>query len=406
MKEPARSLVYLAALRSVRSVAAGILFIVFLYMVKNVLHASMFELGIMYATAGAATAGLSIVVGYMADLLGRKSSLYISSLLLVLTPAVMLYRFNYATAFAAAILGGISATGAMGAGGVGGVVGPVQNAIIADLSEGTSRTKLISYMFFIGSITASAGTLLGGLFSYREELALATAISAASMLLIVPMRLPDVRARGLGMRSRVNALKFSATGMLNGLTNGLTVPFIAPIFAYIYGAPRLLVSEVTTVASLLATASMLLAPTLERRLGFLKSIYITRGLTIPIMLLFPFVGNLWAAVGLYLAYPLLRVIAIPVQQSFLLELTPAEERGRVSGYNQGSRLLLSSIGTYLGSPFFNDPTEYLGGLPLYAVPFIAYSIAMGVNIYMYKAFFSKDEARIARRGAAGAGLEA
>ena len=71
-----QSLTYLAAMRTVRSVAAGIIYVVFTYLAKEVLHISMFELGIIYATAGAATAALSVVYdaqlehGYVEDLLG------------------------------------------------------------------------------------------------------------------------------------------------------------------------------------------------------------------------------------------------------------------------------------------------------------------------------------------------
>ncbi|MGC9072200.1 MAG: MFS transporter [Acidilobus sp.] len=393
--ERVRSLAYLAALRGVRSVSAGIIFVVFPYIAKEVLHLSLFSLGIIYATAGAATAALSIVVGYMADLLGRKSSLYVASALLVLTPLVMLVRMSVMTALASAILGGISATGAMGAGGVGGVVGPVQNVIVADLSEGTGRTRVISLISFMGSVAAAAGTLIGGYLGYRDELAISSLIAAGAMALIPPIRLPGVRARSMSMRSTRNALKFSVTGLMNGLTNGLTVPFIVPIFIYVYHAPRSLTSDVVTAASLLATSSMLAAPWLERRLGFLRSITITRALTIPIMLAFPFAGSFWAAAALYLTYPMLRVIAIPVQQSFLLELTPAEERGRVSGYNQGSRLLFSSVGTFAASPFFD--TGSAPAVPMYSIPFLIYAGLMGLNVYMYWRFFSADEARLASR---------
>lgn len=398
-----QSLIYLAAMRTVRSVAAGIIYVVFTYLAKEVLHISMFELGIIYATAGAATAALSVVVGYMTDLIGRKASLYISSALLVLTPLVLLVHLSLATAFAAAILGGISATGAMGAGGVGGVVGPVQNTIIADLTKDLGRTRVISLLWFIGSLAAAGGTLLGGYFSYWDELVMATVIAAAAMLLIPPTKLPDVRARGLSMRSASNAFKFSMTGLMNGLTSGLTTPFILPIFAYIYHAPRALASDVVAAASLVATFSMLAAPELERRMGFLRSITVTRALTIPIMLAFPFAGSFWVAAALYLLYPMFRVIAIPVQQSFLLELTPPEERGRVSGLNQGSRLLFSSVGTYAASPFFLDVSEAgsvaseAGPVPMYAVPFFLYAALMAANIYMYWRFFAKDEARLAAR---------
>ena len=393
-----RSLAYLAALRAVRSVSAGIIFVVFPYIAKDVLHLSIFTLGIIYATAGAFTAGLSVVVGYMADLLGRKRSLYVASALLVVTPLVLLIKVTTLTAFLSAMLGGISATGAMGAGGVGGVVGPVQNAILADLSEGRRRTRLISLLSFLGSVTAAGGTLIGGYLSYRAELILAALIAAASMALIPPMRLPEVRASSLSLRSARNAMKFSVTGLMNGLTNGLTVPFIIPIFAYIYHAPRSLTSDVVTAASLLATFSMLVAPELERRLGFLRSIIITRALTIPLMLAFPFAGSFWVAAALYLAYPMLRVIAIPVQQSFLLELTPPDERGRVSGFNQGSRLLFSSVGTF-SSSFFFDAGAGSPVPPMYAAPFMLYAVLTGLNVYLYWAFFSKEEAALSSRRA-------
>ena len=394
-----RSLIYLTAMRSVRSVAAGIVFVVFPYMAKELLGLSMAYLGIIYATAGLATAGFSIAFGYLADLLGRKLSLLISSLLLTLSSLVMLVKFDLATAFLAAVLGGISATGAMGAGGVGGTVAPVQNAIIADITTSTARTRTISLLFFLGSLTAAAGTLLGGLLPYRLELALATIISGAALVLLAPMKLPDVRARSLSMRSRANAFKFSVTGMLNGLTNGLVIPYILPIFIYVYHAPRPLAADVVTAASVIATFSMLAAPALERKMGFVRSITVTRALTIPLMAAFPFVGSFWAAAALYLLYPAFRVIAIPVQQSLLLELTPPEERGRVSGYNQGSRLALSSAATYAAAPAFDPSSGYIWA------PFAAYGILMAVNIYLYWKFFAAEEAK-RRRAARGGGLAA
>lgn len=399
------ALTLLGVMRAVRSVSAGIIFVVFPYIAKELLGLSLFQLVVIYAAAGAATAALSVVVGYMTDLIGRKASLAISSLLLVLTPLMLLVRVSYITAVIAAILGGISATGAMGAGGVGGVVGPVQSTIIADLSEGLQRTRLLSLMFFVSTITAAAGTLIGGYLNYRDELVLAMAIAVASMALLPFMRLPRVRASKALMSPRAisNAFKFSVTGMLNGLSSGLVTPFIIPIFVYVYRAPRPLVSDVTTVASLIATFSMLAAPYLEQRLGFIRSITITRGITIPIMLAFPFVGSFWAAAALFLAYPAFRVIAIPSQQSLMLELTSPEERGRVSGFNQGSRLALSSAATAAATPAFDTST-----LGLLWAPFAMYAVVMALNIYLYWRFFSGEEARrrVPRAGEAGLGLEA
>jgi hypothetical protein len=67
-----------------------------------------------------------VLLGYAADLWGRRNSLYVASALMVASSLILLVRIDVYTAVAAAILGGISATGTMGAGGVGGAVAPVQ----------------------------------------------------------------------------------------------------------------------------------------------------------------------------------------------------------------------------------------------------------------------------------------
>ncbi|HEU16360.1 MAG TPA: MFS transporter, partial [Nitrososphaeria archaeon] len=108
-----RPLMVLAGMRVTRSLAAGIIYIIYPYIALKDLGLPARELGIIYAAAALATALLSILVGYAADLMGRRTSLYMASSLMVTSSLLLLLRIDIYTAVAAAILGGISATGTM-----------------------------------------------------------------------------------------------------------------------------------------------------------------------------------------------------------------------------------------------------------------------------------------------------
>ena len=69
----------------------------------------------------------------------------------------------------------------------------------------------------------------------------------------------------------------------------------------------------------------------------------------------------------------------------MVSMAPPEERGRVTGFNQGFRLAFASLGTLVASPFI--------GPGLLWVPFIAYSAIMSVNVALYRRFFGDWEDR-------------
>ncbi|MGC9116616.1 MAG: MFS transporter [Conexivisphaera sp.] len=376
-----RPLAILALMRVVRSVAAGIIYIVYPYIAIKELGLPLGELGIIYAGAAIATAALSVVLGYAADLWGRRSSLYAASSLMVISSLLLLLRIDLYTAVAAAILGGISATGSMGAGGVGGAVAPVQTAVLADLTSREERTRYVTLLNFASTLASTAGLLIGGLMSYAAGLATATALGAAALLLIAALDVPGVRARSARMsrEGARTAAKFSVTGMLNGLSSGLVTPFLIPVFIMLYDVPRSSMGFYSFLSSLIAVFAMLSAPALESRLGFVRSISITRGITVVLMAAFPFARSLYASLAIYLAYPALRVVAIPVQTSGMVSMVPPEERGRTAGLNQGFRLGFASVGTLISAPFMDPGVLW--------VPFVAYSAVMSVNVALYRRFF-------------------
>ncbi len=77
-----RQLLLLILFRLARSLAAGIIILVFPYYVLQSLHYGAFMLGLLYTAATLATAGFALLFGFLTDLWGRKGTLVLSGALL------------------------------------------------------------------------------------------------------------------------------------------------------------------------------------------------------------------------------------------------------------------------------------------------------------------------------------
>ena len=398
--EPERSdwasLSLLSVLRVLRSVAAGFINLMFPYFVVVQLYAKAPEgyltLGYIYVAATLASASLGFLMGYAADMLGRKSTFLIALAMLPVSTALLLVSQALPVIYLAAALGGYSATGSLAGGGVGGVAAPIQSALITDLTTRRDRTTLFGLLAFLSGIAAAFGALGAGFIGTDETLVIATVLGSASFILGLFIRDRTEPTRGQRMRTAMTIGKFSLTGILNGVSQGLVTPFLIPFFILVYGVPKDAMGIWATVAGIIASFSLLLAPLIERLLGFLGSIYATRGGTILVALALPLVRLLPVSLALYCAFPSLRVMAVPVQQSAMMDLVSSGERGRALGINQAFRLSFSAIGTGFTGYEFNVSSIY--------VPFIVYAAAMGGNLLLYRLFFHDYQSPQKRRRAA------
>ncbi len=377
----------LTVLRVFRSVAAGFINLMFPYFVLVEMYhrdpAGDLVLGSIYVAATLASAGLGFLMGWSADTVGRKTTFLIALAMLPASTALLLLSQSLPVVYLAAAIGGYSATGSLAGGGVGGVAAPIQSALITDLSARRDRTFLFGALAFISGIAAAGGVAAAGFLTTYQVLVVGTVLGTISLVLGLFLRDRTEPARGQRIRTAVTIGKFSLTGMLNGLSQGLVTPFLIPFFIIVYGVPRDTMGIWAFVSGLVAAGSLLLAPWLERLLGFLGSIYITRGGTILIALAFPFVQLLPVSLGLYCIFPSLRVMAVPVQQSAMMDLVSEGERGRALGINQALRLGLSAAGTGFTGYEFNADILY--------VPFFVYAVVMAGNLLLYHRFFKGYE---------------
>jgi MFS family permease len=366
--------------RLTRSLSAGLIAVAFPYYILTDLHYSAFMLGMLYTAATLATAGLALLFGYLADVQGRKLTLLLVGILLPLGAVLAFWSGHLAFLFAAAMLGGFSATGARASGGAGGAGQPVQNAAIAGLTTVANRTRYFSSFTFLSGLFGAGGMLLAKLLGGPDAFLAAAVISAVGVLFILPMKLP---ARPSGQRPRMQSWKvigkFSITGAVNGFSQGLILPFLIPFFVIVYHVPRPRMALYGFVAEILSAAALLIAPYIERELGFVKGVAITRSAGAALLLLLPLTHSLPLALAVYLLTPALRVVAIPAQQTALSAMVHEKDVGRAFGISQVSRLTTSSAATAF--------TGYAFSVDEIATPFYAYAAAIAFSLMLYFQFF-------------------
>ncbi len=380
-----REITVLSISRVARSIAAGMISVAFPYYILTTLKYGAFVIGMIYVSATIATAVLGLFFGMLTDLWGRKGSLIIASLLLPVSSIMVYLSGSLWVIFPAAMLGGYSATGSLAGGGVGGVVAPIQNAVLTGLTSEKDRTKYFSFLTFLSGVTAAVGSLLSRLLDVREIFAAATLVSVLGVLVLVVLRAPAHRGKINRLNARLTIGKFTLTGMLNGFSQGLVVPFLIPFFVLVYHLPKSEMAVYAFVGGLLGSLSLLAAPFLEKRLGFVKSIIWTRGLGALLFIAFPIVRLLPVSIIIYVIGPSLRVMALPIQQSEMTKRVDDDEIGRALGINQVARLASSSTGTGLSG--------FLMDTPAFGVPFWTYGLIMAINLYLYVRFFGSRSAR-------------
>lgn len=381
-----RSLTFLAALRVLRSVSAGMINVAFPFLVLEELHLGYVLLGVMYASATLATAVLGLGIGIAADLVGRRITFVVALALLPLSAVLVVVSTSIPSLFLAAVIGGISATGSLPGGGVGGAAQPIQSILTTELTSRKDRTRFYSLLAFISGIASAAGAYLGGFGTIQEVFAVAAALGAASVLLTPMVRMGKSVRRSLALKSGAAIGKFSLTGMLNGLSQGLVTPYLIPFFIALYSVTRQEMNVYAGVSGLIASFALLLAPRIERRLGFLKGITATRSASVVLSIVMPLVRLFPVSLFIYLLLPATRVMALPIQQAAMMDMVAEDERGAAFGINQTARLALSAGGTYFSGFEFGS----LEADPMVIdYPFALYGAVLAANLCLYWWFFRR-----------------
>ncbi len=371
------------------------------------------DLGWLFVAVALASAALSSMVGLFADRIGRKPFLIALPLCAGLAALMFALTRNVPLLFAFAALGSFG----RGAGAGGGAIGPYQpaeQALIADSTPARVRNSVFGRMAFFSSLGALVGggplaTLpdllpylrLGGadgLAGYRVAFIVMAVLAVIAALLVVPIADTHPRARPRPERqtatgrsaswnplSRISVTSWPIlkrlwmTNSVNGLAVGFFGPFITYWFFRRYGAGPAAIGALYTLVNLAALASNLYAPRVAARLGLVRAIF--WGRAVQAMLIIPMVlaPTLWLAGAIYLLRMQAQRIALPLRQSYVMAVVPAEERGTVAG--------LSNLPTQVTSALTPGLAGYLFANVSLALPFEFGAALQGLNALLFYIFF-------------------
>lgn len=390
-RKAVRNLVFIYISRALRSFAAGFLTIaVSLYLFNN-LRLSTFLIGGIFTSGALATPILSLFLGRLGNIYGRKKVLLLDLATLPVSIIIILSTSNYILLMLASVLGGFGIAGGLVGGGVGASAAPLITPLIAENTNDKNRTLAYSLNNLISTFSGAAGVLMVSVFEFQELFLIGLIITLLSVFAIIPVtesyvprkqKANDSKKVQLGQNDNKKYIKvFAITGVLNGFGQGAITPYYPIIFNTFFGMSKSQIGYLFSLGGILSGVAFIFTQYFTDKFGFLKFINLTRSISATLVLLLPFSPNYLFASFLYLLLTPLRAVSLPAQTSLMMKLISEEDRSTASGVNQAARLVASASGTMITG-------SLLGSFPLF-VPFLIAAFSTYGNVLVYIKFFGK-----------------
>ncbi len=358
-------------------------------------------LGLLISVPSLMALVVALFAGYISDLIGRKQSFVLGSLISTLAQGGMLLWPTR---------GMLLLTGALR--GVGNSIFGVATApFLMEHSTESERTHLFSFSSGIATMSSFLGNFVGGslplffsgVLDVRPTSSTAYAWSLGLTLLLnlvalIPLLRLRVEEKTLAQNpldpfrtlweSRGPMARLLLPSLIISLGAGMLIPFMNVFFRFRYQLPDDVIGNLFGFGSLGMGAAILLAPVLAERWGKPKTVVITQGLSIPFMIVLGFIPSVFLAQVAFLARMALMNLSGPVYNTMVMEEADESSRGVAASLYS----MIWSSGRAI-SPAISGPIQKLYGFdPVFIITIVAY----GVSVYMVYRWFvrgSSDSVR-------------
>jgi MFS family permease len=339
--------------------------------------------GLVLGVEGLSMAVLAIPFGVLSDRKGRKWLLILGSLGAV--PVFFVFALTSETV-PMVVAGGLSGV-------FEGTYLATVNALIADQTRPENRDSAFTLSFIVGGAGYSLGTALPffvpslGAFFAIPSPALHRLLLAVfgSLSLLIPVVLygilrgvPEVIKKGgtpwRGKSTQV-LLKFSGINSLIGLGAGFIIPLIPTWFFLRFAVPDTYSGPLLTIAGTTIGMGALFSPRLASKIGSVKAVVLTQGLSLVFMVAIAFEGYVVAAALLYVIRTMLMNMSSPLLDSYLMGIVVPEQRGFASAVNSVIWRIPNSITTVLGAVILASGN--------YVLPFVLAGGFYAVSILLF-----------------------
>lgn len=376
--------------RGLRSFITAFLTVIFpLYLAKLGYSAS--RIGLVVALSGAITVLLVAAVGLYADFYGRRRAIIGLAILAALGGFVMGESHAFFWAVLASGLGGVGRGGGAGSGGSWGPVFPAEQPLVAESVAPERRTWAFGRISFIGVLAGAGGSLVAGvpdllhnvgwtyIHGYEALFYVAAVLSLGMAIVSLPIRekprSEDLNHDGpppIPLKTLMGRL--GLTNALNGLGFGFLGPLLTYWFYRRFGAGSGEIGLLYTAINLAAAFPYLWSSTLAKRLGAVKTVTITRGIGLVMMLLMVFMPSFVLAGFFYLLRMVFNSLGMPARQSFVMSASESRYRSRVSAFSSLPSQVTSMITPAVGGALMDTLLD----TPIYGAV-----IFMGMNLITY-----------------------
>ncbi len=383
-----RFLIYGAAL--LRALGIGLLGVL-LGIVLFRAGASSLQIGLVIATGIAGGAAATSVVSFYGDMLGRRRTLVVLSLLASLGGIGLALTPRFSVLLAIAFVGMLNGTGTDR-----GAAFAMEQAVLPGLVSDTDRTWALSWYNVILDSGSAIGALAAGLpFLLQRWLALDRAASYAGIFFgyaalnllsgilyllmspqvevaqtTKPLSSHPVSPRSVSPETRSIVLKLTALFSLDSLGGGfLTDALVSYWFFRRFGIPEHSLGILFFAVHLLNAGSHLGAAWLAKKFGLVNTMVFTHLPSSLFLIAVPLAPSIKLAIPLFLLREALAEMDVPTRQSYVAAVVRPEERTFASGITNLSRNVCWAVGSSLAgvtmqSVAFSTPLVLGGGLKI------------------------------------------
>lgn len=378
-----RFLIYGAAL--LRSLGIGMLGVL-LGIVLFRAGASSLQIGLVIATGIAGGAAATSVVSFYGDMLGRRRSLIVLSLLAALGGIGLAFTPHFSVLLAIAFGGMLNGTGTDRS-----AAFALEQAALPGLIPNSHRTWTLSWYNVILDGGSAIGALAAGLpfllqrwlvvnsaASYRGIFCGYAALNLLSgiLYLLMSLQVEVVQAtrspllHPVSQETKSIVMKLAALFSLDSLGGGfLTDALVSYWFFRRFGIPVQSLGVLFFAGHVLNAGSHLGAAWLAKRFGLLNTMVFTHLPSSLLLIAVPLAHSFNVAILFFLLREALASMDVPTRQSYVAAVVRPEERTFASGITNLTRNVGWAVGSSLAGVFmqgiaFSAPLVVGGGLKI------------------------------------------
>ncbi|HNO94932.1 MAG TPA: MFS transporter, partial [Anaerolineales bacterium] len=350
-------------------------------------------LGNLITTSSFVALIAALPMGYLADIIGRKGSLILSSILLAFSVIAMALWKTETSLYAMNVVSGLAQS----------LAGVTMSPFLMENSDEKERTYLFSFGQGLQMTMASIGNWVGGYLptwisqtqhvSETSSIAYGNSILIAGIgALIAVLPLMFIKSPNITRSQRAVFAPFQYAAknpglltklvlpmLLTSLGAGLIMPFMNVFFRVVHHQPDPVIGTLFAWGSLAMGIGLLIAPPLADRTGKIQLVVITQALSIPFLILLGFSPIFWVGAASYYIRLALMNMSSPVYQTFVMEHVEPSGRATVAS--------LTSMAWNFGWAFSPTISGWLQVKYGFGPAFIGTITLYTISVLMYWAFF-------------------